>query len=406
MSFEQWNGSAVMAEFAKKAAESGLISSDLSQTGGGDLVGNPSKENPEFVRHKPTEDYDITEETGEQLIDRAHPKPVTVADAQGSGALVENVNEQQRHDLEVATKMPHGTLVGVHASLTRELAKIAEELDSRGKEAAAVRVDKSMKKVGGIVGSIGAIAINPWFLIPALVVGLGVAANYVNFFGYTETLNEDLKDLINVIEEFAEDSEPGQMARDILSDLRPYANRFARIPSRKDAESFAIFVRDLDKFGQMLPQLEADIKMMVVTSGGADWYKFGLDQEARVVDKLNSVKKCFSKLSSVAGAAATVGAQQIKRRRGKGRGERGLPGKGDRNIAAIQKLVGMRPTGRMNGKTQQAIRNAEKRIQKIFDKHLADKGWNVIGLFLRDDGTTMEAGKMKEIMELAESYIL
>jgi len=144
----RWNGSSVMAEFEKIAADRGLISSDLAPSDEKDVVGNPHKDNPEWTRHKETEDYDITGGTGAGIIEKAHPSPVTVADAMGEGALVENQVEQHRKHVDVATReMPHGTLVGIHASLASELLKLAASLDAAGDEKAARKIDESVGRM-------------------------------------------------------------------------------------------------------------------------------------------------------------------------------------------------------------------------------------------------------------------
>jgi hypothetical protein len=67
--------------------------------------------------------YDVTKETGEQLINETHRDHLNkeIAPATGDGGVVENIVEQQKKDLEVVNKMPRGELsASDDASITRE----------------------------------------------------------------------------------------------------------------------------------------------------------------------------------------------------------------------------------------------------------------------------------------------
>ena len=76
-------------------------------------------------------------EVDEDLIEDAHPEPVYVADAQGTGGLVENQNEQHKKMVEVAQKMPTGQYIHTYASCAIDLIKLAEECDKAGEQEAA-----------------------------------------------------------------------------------------------------------------------------------------------------------------------------------------------------------------------------------------------------------------------------
>jgi hypothetical protein len=71
--------------------------------------------------------YDVSEETGVDLIHSAHPKAVMVADAKGRGGLVENGLEQKRHTHGVALSTPTG-------NYRANYAWVAEQLKKRGSE--------------------------------------------------------------------------------------------------------------------------------------------------------------------------------------------------------------------------------------------------------------------------------
>ena len=68
----------------------------------------------------------------EDMVEKAHPKPEYIADAQGDGALVENLNEQHKKMQEVVNKMPTGNYINLYASIASELVKIADECDTAG----------------------------------------------------------------------------------------------------------------------------------------------------------------------------------------------------------------------------------------------------------------------------------
>jgi len=142
----QWNGSYVMEEFVKIAKEQGFLPSKLKEDGV-NVVGNPYTDTPveKHTRNEKTEEYGVTKE--EDIIEKAHPKTVQTAKAQGKGGVVENGNEQQKIDIEVATKMPHGSLIGVHAELVNELVKLANFYDSIGDYKKANRIDNTIKKI-------------------------------------------------------------------------------------------------------------------------------------------------------------------------------------------------------------------------------------------------------------------
>lgn len=153
---KQWNGSSVMAEFEKIAADAGLITTDLNPDNK-DFVGNPSgspigpfRDNGVSMTNKERKDaglYNVTKETGEELIGKAHPKTVELADAMGAGGVVENQVEQQKKDIEIATRMPSGALFGIHAELVKELTKKANQLEEDGKIKEALRVDKTIMRI-------------------------------------------------------------------------------------------------------------------------------------------------------------------------------------------------------------------------------------------------------------------
>jgi hypothetical protein len=172
----QWNGSYVMEEFVKIAKEQGFLPSKLKEDGV-NVVGNPYTDTPveKHTRNEKTEEYGVTKE--EDIIEKAHPKTVQTAKAQGKGGVVENGNEQQKIDIEVATRMPHGSLIGVHAELVNELVKLANFYDSIGHYKKANRIDYTIKKIyRPFDGSRLHKEANPALLI---MTGIGIAAQFL-----------------------------------------------------------------------------------------------------------------------------------------------------------------------------------------------------------------------------------
>jgi hypothetical protein len=86
--------------------------------------------------------YDITGETGEQLIGKAHPGGgPTIAPAQEEGGKVETIVEEQKKNIQKATKPPTGKQSSLVVS---QLISLANRLDNEGKTEAAMLVDRTL----------------------------------------------------------------------------------------------------------------------------------------------------------------------------------------------------------------------------------------------------------------------
>lgn len=100
-----------------------------------------SKTESEKVKMAEERLYDVSGETGEQLVDKAHPGGGTRTELTHSKTdenLVETIVEQQKRDVEVALSMPKGTYAA--------LLNLADHLDKLGYVKAADRVDALLKK--------------------------------------------------------------------------------------------------------------------------------------------------------------------------------------------------------------------------------------------------------------------
>jgi hypothetical protein len=73
--------------------------------------------------------YEPLDGKGSDLLEKAYPNSVYVADAMGNGGLVENSSEQKRHNVGVAMSIPTGNYRGKYSNLVSELIKIANTAD-------------------------------------------------------------------------------------------------------------------------------------------------------------------------------------------------------------------------------------------------------------------------------------
>ncbi len=73
--------------------------------------------------------YDVHEETGPELIGSAHPESIDLVRSIGNGGRVENLVEQQRHNVGVALSTPTGNFRSKYAEVTTALKKLAVEAE-------------------------------------------------------------------------------------------------------------------------------------------------------------------------------------------------------------------------------------------------------------------------------------
>lgn len=88
--------------------------------------------------------YDISGETGEDLVDQAHPGGGTETEVTNSKTkenLVETIIEQQERDIAVVNKMPKGT----YAAVVQTLVSLADKLDAQGLRKEADAIDKILE---------------------------------------------------------------------------------------------------------------------------------------------------------------------------------------------------------------------------------------------------------------------
>lgn len=167
----------------------------------------------------------------EDMIERAHPEPVMVAQ-HPYGGLVENQNEQHERIVNIVNKMPTGFPLHSWASITSELVKIAQECDELGltKEAKALDeivdsfffrtkhagvmdfLGKSLSKVfGPSMGVILPFLSNPWTVGIVAGLALGGVTFWTLWDGIKEDLTTDIKDLIDELNDYNNDPDFNQV---------------------------------------------------------------------------------------------------------------------------------------------------------------------------------------------------
>lgn len=223
--------------------------------------------------------YDVTGETGEQLIDSAHPGGGTKTElsSKTDENLVETIVEQQKRDIEVTKSVPKGTyatLVRLHDRLSKMghgdrlstlrdailrvsttndiigsvLVGLSDRLDVRGYEKSANRVDKILKKA----------------LLPALLAPVAPAAAWgLSELGgliYRNWWGPVAGSLTNIIDRLGDLDVREGSAIDITdwtSKLNLYAEYFNRREQTGDPEANKQAAKaKLDQLTKLLPLLQ------------------------------------------------------------------------------------------------------------------------------------------------------
>ena len=321
----EWESSEVMSEFLKVAAESGLISSDLNHEDG---VGNPTKDTPVkgCTRNEPTKEYGVKIEPAD-IIEKAHPEPAWMAKnstpvhSMGTGSLVENIKEQQKKDIEIATRMPHGTLIGIHAGLITDLVKLANSLEDEGKMKEAARIDEAIKKisvypfVSGHLHKEAAV----WFLIPLLIAGGfgGVKMVGQKFTSTQENLRMDLEDLYEKLVEHGERSKSAAAAVKLLEPFRPKLASMD-LSSKEGSDEYAGIVSELGpvltKVGMLIMTSRQDIgerSGFFSKMWGRAKDLFGFEDYKLIAEKLKDCMTSYKEAQKYVNEAKNIEAQVL-----------------------------------------------------------------------------------------------
>lgn len=453
---KQWNGSQVMSEFEKIAAESGLITTDLNPDNK-DLVGNPSKspigpfrDNGESITDKERKDaglYGITKETGEELIEKAHPKTIDLVDAMGAGGVVENQVEQQKKDIEIATRMPSGALFGIHAELVKELAKKANELEEQGKIKEAIRIDETIRRIasppfvngrlvktawiGAVIGlaslvaplaynlltregtttkstsrggkrvtkTKGKFSVGKWGKGVAI---LGGAMTLLSAFGNKitsrkEDLKTDLQDLYDILQ--TAKSKGSSSAEEAAFLLKSFIGKFAK---PLDEKNFKMFVKQFDRLQTSLPKLQNLMAKIKIELGTGRWYHFGFDIVSRLDEKYKDFDEVTKETKKLIADAQKLGNKMDYVAR---RAKEAPDVKPEDKVIKLQEILGIDVTGVMDKKTIVAAAKLEENMDQALDKIGVKRKQSFKGKVIRGDKIVINLDKLERVLYLIGEVI-
>lgn len=427
----EWNGSTVMEEYARIASESGLVSTALlaPEKDARKPVGNPDKMPETPTRNEKTEQYDVKPEgAGDDLIQKAHPKDARPADAMGDGGLVETIKQQQEKDIEVATSMPHGMLLGRHAAMVDELVKLANILDGNGRVKAARRVDEALRRISSRPFGKGLVkeALAPLVFIGLIMAGIAAtggagAATYKwggDLWSYQEDLATDINDLLETTKSAAEDRPVfASVANELRGLLTPYVSRFSKpLPSSKDKEGLRQYIHEITVFqNQILPKVRALVAGL--TAAGDPWWKGGMGVQSRLQGKMKDLERSSSAIMTSIQALANVGQTALSQSPVPSIGAPSAPGKaapasytGSQGIKGVQEILNKRGlqipiTGMLDKETTAGLRFLEQQLEMTLAPILKRKGWRVKGMILKSDGTVMNPATLQELLSAADTAV-
>jgi hypothetical protein len=402
-------------ELQKNAKEEGVISTNLNPKDK-DFVGNPSKSPVGPFREESTEDY--KDSVINDLIQKAHPKTVEVIDAMGDGGIVENIIEQQEKDIEIATNMPSGALVGIHAELIKELTKKADQLDVDGKTKEANRIDETLKKIALLPFDNGQTINKKAFLgLPALVwmgisalIGTGTAANLGWFSSIREDLATDVFDLYNILKEssaskwYPVGGKASKVAEHAASILQPFLGKFKnmQLVSEKDVENTLTL---LNEFSPALTQIEQLVPRIKIELGESKWYEFGRDRITRIEAKLEDVKKSYKTTLSNLAPLKETGEKVVKEQEFQKQNFK-TDVSGLQNLLVEKQLLDSKYKNNvLNPETINATKKLEAYLDEVLSSaNIIQKG-NFMNKIIDNNKLVMNVDNLRRIIELVPQVV-
>lgn len=413
----EWRSSSVWAEFEKTAAESGLITPDL--TPDQEHIHNRQKDVPtgdEYTRHPKTEDYGVTEGDGKDLIEKAHPEDAQVAHSMGKGGLVENEVQQQETDVDVATKMPNGALHGVHADVIQNLVKLANSLDEKGQEEASRRVDAAIKEIRdlpfvnshlhkeaawflpllGVLGTGTLTALKGLLTLKGAAIAGGVIGG-LKLFGAKLTsqvnnLSTDVSDLYKSLMDSADDSKSAKLAAQILA---PYNASFSSIdistePGYKEFTTLAHKLKaDLPKISRLMLRIKEDYQLGV-------WEKMkGLVG----LESADTIKAAYDDLNTSLTRTLSLIAQGHQTKE-----KINVASESASSTPLLTSLKSKNPGDELDRNTVETLTQLEKSLTSKLAKHIKDddgKEYNFVGQIVNNGTLIMDVSTLAKIIELS-----
>jgi hypothetical protein len=405
MDNKMWENSRVMTEFLKIASDSGLINSDLTPK---DEVGNPSKPTPvkDHRRYEPTEEYDVKIDPS-NIVEKAHPKGFQAAKAMGDGGIVENVVKKQEKNIEIATKMPRGALIGVHASILANLSKMSEELKNSGKIVEALCIENTVDTVDNKLHKEAA------FFVPLLLlakkIGLGVGAFYaLKQFGVKLTSTkdgfvEDMKDLHDKLEENSSESKSASSAAQLL---KPFIPKIESIDFSTNIgiSQFSNLIRQLrpvmKKVGFLVASVKHDYKEPSEFFSTI-WERakgiVGFDAHRLISEKYSDALESYKDAAKHASNAKSIETKMTDIAEKKG----ALLGESLDNILSKRGFLGKLYSG------DDALINLQKDVNLSLEKLYKDRKLNkLLTVNIEKEGKAIVSSmKLKRILEMVESLL-
>lgn len=390
------HGSSVWAEFEKIAVETNLLGTELTPKQ--EYVENRKKEVPtgdDYTRNPKTEEYDVTKGEGRDLVEEAHKDDAQMASAMGNGGLVENILQQQEKDIEVALKMPTGTLPGVHASVIADLVKLANDLDEAGEEEAARRVDAAIRDItlpfaDGHLRKEALFAVLPLLKGLAVLFGAGAVGAQVGLSWFTstrESVATDAQDLLDVLEKAGEESPSAMKAANLLS---PFISKFHDI-NFSDEKDIIKFKETIQQFTPVIGQIQKLVNAIELEKGESRWYYFGVDLVSRVkshlTDLIGSLTEANKKLALV-------------EQKGQQAGQVGQT----QNTLVTQRIMDLKMGQEVDPQTAEQLKKLETELTNSLADDIQDdqgKPYNFVGRIVDNGKIIIDPAKLLRIVELA-----
>jgi hypothetical protein len=372
--------------------------------------------------------YNITDGTGKELIDKAHPNEIWVAEALGDGGLVENQNEQHETLMSILYKMPEGSLIGRHAELVNSLTKTADQAYMKGNISSYNKINNSIeiindnfyKKAGvlsfvgtGLMLLVGKQLAGKWapnIIGKGLITGgtlAGLAGMASKITSRQEKLSIDLKDAIGACDDLLDDDR-GALDKvtnflgmdtadaDVKTQVEIIKNHLLKFQHVFDGK-LPTDQAKVDEYIKNLKKLDALLVgngpvAVMLSSFSEKWYKLGLGEisilKEKIVDIRVGIKKAYQSLL----ALDKIGKiKVIDQKLGEKEGKGGIS-------SGIESLLERAGYSTKEGVTS-ALKTVEKELSQRFGKSLSSKSENPIGELIKPDGRTVSADSLAKLLK-------
>ena len=279
--------------------------------------------------------YNVTDETGKELIDKAHPDEIWVAEALGDGGLVENQNEQHDTLMSILYKTPEGSLLGRHADLVNSLTKTANNAYIEGNISSYNRINNTIhtldsnfyKKAWGPVLSFIGAALLPFIgkkmfygkIVPhiggKMLMMSGVGASIAALFGLgskltdrKESLSKDMNDVIKILEKIISDDDFKDIhpnAKIIIDNLNSFSKTIIEFYP-KNKEEAAIYAVSLQKLQTLIGPNGAIMEQVKEIEKKKEFLKFGIGKINRCLQKIGTLKQTLAEAIQSSAALTKV----------------------------------------------------------------------------------------------------